>query len=138
MKIEVLHASEHRKAHYRNALEGHRAVRLLDDEGEVRGELVWRLGTEDYPEITEFGLFRREDRRQGWGTGLMEAGWADMRGFLAERGIMPRKVYLFCEAGNQPARGFYKRLGFSLEAILEGFYRGGDAALLSRPFGGDR
>ena len=135
MKIEVRHATEHRKVHYRNTLEGQRAVRLLDDEGEVRGELIWRLGTENYPEITEFGLFRPEDRRHGLGTRLMEAGWADMRAFLRERGIAARKVYLFCEAGNGPARGFYESLGFSLEAVLKGFYRGGDAALLSRPLG---
>lgn len=52
--IDIVPAPEHRPADDANVYAGYRALRAVDDAGGARGELVWRLGTGDGVEITEF------------------------------------------------------------------------------------
>ena len=66
MHINVVDAREHRLDEYEDVFRGYKALQLIDDEGRLRGELIWRLGTGDTVEITEIGIFDPADRRQGW------------------------------------------------------------------------
>lgn len=126
MKIEIVHARAHMAEEYKDYLEGQRAVRLIDDDGEIRGELVWRLAGRwrCVFEIKELGIFRDSDRRQGLGTLLIQHAMEDMRDFVArfDARYKPWKVFLFCEEKNSSARSFYEATGFLLEANLEDFY----------------
>lgn len=122
MMIEVVHAEAHKPEEYRNVLEGRRALKLLDDQGKERGELVWRLAHGHSVEIAEFGIYAPSDRRKGFGSLLLKHGISDMRSFFGSRGLAFRRIYLFCEAWNEPARGFYEANGFVKQAVLKGFY----------------
>jgi ribosomal protein S18 acetylase RimI-like enzyme len=127
--IRELAAREHLPEQYANWYEGYRALQVVDNEGTLRGELVWRLATGQTVEITEFGIIRPEDRRQGLGTRLLEAGLVSMRRFSAARDIRFRRVYAFCDSINESGRAFYEARGFRLQSILKGFYHYCDAAL---------
>ena len=98
LEVDVVHATEHMPDHYRRYIDGWRAVRLTDAEGGIRGELVWRYATGDCVEITEFGIFNEDERRQGLGTRLLEAALRDMQGFAQQIQRPVRLVYLFTEA----------------------------------------
>ncbi len=128
MRVRIIHATEHKPEHYILNIEGYRALQLLDESGVMRGELVWRVGTEQNVEITEFGIFNPQDRRQGWGTKLLESALMDIQEFFAQKGVKLRREYLFCEAKNSVARAFYEARGFTLESIIKDFYIEGDAA----------
>jgi ribosomal protein S18 acetylase RimI-like enzyme len=111
---------------------GYKAVRLVDADGRTRGELVWRLATGQTVEITEFGIYDEADRRKGWGTRLLEAGIASIRGFFAGKPYRLRRIYLFCDSINEPGRRFYEVRGFVLAAVIPKFYHYCDAALYVR------
>ena len=130
--IRELAAREHLPEQYANWYDGYRALQVVDNEGTLRGELVWRLATGQTVEITEFGIIRSEDRRQGLGTRLLESGLASMRRFCDARGIRLRRVYAFCDSINEPGRAFYEARGFRLQTILKGFYHYCDAAFYVR------
>jgi GNAT superfamily N-acetyltransferase len=130
--IRELAAREHQPEQYANWYEGYRALQVVDDEGTLHGELVWRLATGQTVEITEFGIIQPEDRRHGLGTRLLEAGLASMRRFSAARGIRLRRVYAFCDSINESGRAFYEARGFQLQIILKGFHHYCDAALYVR------
>ena len=83
MHFAAVDARQRRPVDDADALAGHRAVRLVGDDGRVRGELLWRLATGNCVEVTEFGIGDPADRRQGWGTQLLAAGLADARAFFA-------------------------------------------------------
>ena len=129
MRIEVVHATQHMADHYRPFLDGFRAVRLVDDAGSLRGELVWRLATGHTVEITEMGIFDGSDRRRGHGSALLAAALLDMESYLDSMGQKLRLVYLFCEARNDEARAFYEARGFQFQATLPSFYDDGDATI---------
>jgi hypothetical protein len=57
MRFVVVPAQLHRPDEYSDTFEGYRAVQLIDDSEEMRGELVWRLATGQTVEITEMGIF---------------------------------------------------------------------------------
>ena len=126
--IRELAAWEHLPEQYANWYEGYRAPQVVDNEGMMRGELVWRLATGQTVEITEFGIIRPEDRKQGLGIRLLGAGLASMRQFSAARGIRLRRIYAFCDSINESGRAFYEARGFRLRTILKGFYHCCDAA----------
>ena len=134
MRIEIIHAKAHMPEDYRDYLEGYRAVRLIDEAGTVRGELVWRLASRwnAVVEIKEFGLIRDSDKRQGWGTKLLDTAVRDMREYIDGLGLGYRfwKIYLLCEEKNSEARAFYKARGFSSDANLPDFYGPGEDAIL--------
>jgi hypothetical protein len=65
LRLEAVPARAHRPDEYRDVFEGYRAVRMIDDCGRLRGELVWRLATGQTVEITELGVFDESDRRHG-------------------------------------------------------------------------
>jgi len=132
MRTEIIHARDHLSDHYRDYLEGYRAVRLIDEEGCLRGELVWRLATGHTVEITEMGLFAEEDRGIGLGTRLLEAAIQDMQTYFERLEFPLRRIYLFCETINEEGRAFYEARGFRAAAVLEDFYGDGDAVLYSR------
>ena len=44
MYIDTVPAQNHMPDHYSDYLQGYRAVRLLEEDGTILGELVWRLG----------------------------------------------------------------------------------------------
>ena len=125
-RIDIVHARDHQPDHYRDYIEGQRALQLLDAEGRERAELVWRVATGHTVEITEFGIHDPQDRRKGWGTKLLKTAIEDMRGFFLKRGYRLRRVYLFCEARNGDARDFYEAQGFRLEGLMKTFYFDGD------------
>jgi ribosomal protein S18 acetylase RimI-like enzyme len=108
---------------YRRYIDGWRAMRLIDPEGNVRGELVWRYASGNNVEITEFGIFDQRDRRRGLGSRLLEAGLQDMTDFAQQIRRPIRLVYLFCETRNEPARAFYEAKGFQLCVELPDFYK---------------
>ncbi|MEM6334462.1 MAG: GNAT family N-acetyltransferase [Planctomycetota bacterium] len=132
MRFDVVDARLHRPDDYADVFQGYRAVRLIDEHDRVRGELVWRLGTGQCVEITEFGIYDEADRRQGWGTQLLNAGIESIRAFFAGKPYELRRVYLFCDSINTPGRAFYEANGFRLAAILSGFYHYCDAAMYVR------
>jgi hypothetical protein len=82
MRSEVVDARQHRPEYYADVFAGYKAVRLVDADGRTRGELAWRLATGQTVEITEFGIYDEADRRKDWGTRLLEAGIASIRGFF--------------------------------------------------------
>jgi ribosomal protein S18 acetylase RimI-like enzyme len=132
MRFEDVDARQHRPDDYADVFAGYRAVRLVGDDGRTRGELVWRLATGQAVEITEFGVYDEADRRLGWGTRLLDAGLESMRAFFADKPYRLRRVYLFCDAINEPGRRFYEARGFTLAAVLPGFHHYCDAAMYVR------
>ena len=122
LRIEIVHATEHMPDHYRRYIDGWRAVRLIDPEGDIKGELVWRYASGNNVEITEFGIAKETDRRHGLGTRLLEAGLQDMNAFAKKIQRPIRLVYLFCETQNDSARAFYEAKVFRLCAELTDFY----------------
>jgi len=130
MKTDIVHAQDHMSDRYRDYLDGYRAIRLIDDEGVIRGELVWRLASRwrATVEIKEFGLFNPEDKRKGWGTKLLETAIKDMSDYIEQLNLGYRfwRIYLFCEARNKEGQAFYQARGFQSEAVLKDFYGPGD------------
>ena len=132
MYIDIVHAQNHMPDHYNDYLQGYRAVRLLEKDETILGELVWRVASGHNIEITEFGIFEEDNRRQGWGTRLLEAAFEDMREYFMKISHPLGKVYLFCEETNQEARRFYEAKGFRLEVILKDFWADGNAVMYSQ------
>jgi ribosomal protein S18 acetylase RimI-like enzyme len=133
MTLNIVHARNHMPDHYGRDIEGQRAIRFMDNSGKIRAELVWRYATGPNVEITEFGIFDEKDRRLGLGTRLLNEGIRDMKDFSEKWGHTIRRVFLFCERGNAPARAFYEARGFTLDAQLEDYYEEeGGAVLYSR------
>ncbi|MFC1525901.1 GNAT family N-acetyltransferase [Candidatus Latescibacterota bacterium] len=134
MRIDTVHMRDHLPDGNQDYINGYRALRLVDDEGELRGELVWRLAGRWNMrfEVKEMGIYRPADRRKGWGTKLMQAGIEDMIAFTdsLDRGHSPWLAYLFCEEENTGARAFYRSCGFTEGALLPDFDGPGDAAVL--------
>ncbi|MEM8783012.1 MAG: GNAT family N-acetyltransferase [Planctomycetota bacterium] len=122
MRYDIVDAREHRPERYADAFTGYRAVRMLSDEGEALGEFIWRLGTGEAVEVTEFGIYRESGRRQGLGTQLFNAGINDIRQFFADKQYAFRRMYLFCDSTNDAGRNFYESQGFQLAAVLPDFY----------------
>lgn len=129
MQFETVDAREHKPDEYADVFEGYKAVRMIDDAGRVRGELVWRLASGQTVEITEFGIYDEADRRRGWGSQLLEAGIASMRQFFSNKSYKLRRIYLFCDSINEAGRAFYESRGFSVQALLKDFYHYCDAVL---------
>ena len=132
MYIDIVPAQNHMPDHYSDYLQGYRAVRLLEEDGTILGELVWRVVSGHNIEITEFGIFEEDNRRQGWGTRLLEAAFEDMREYFMKISHPLWKVYLFCEETNQEARRFYEAKGFRLEVILKDFWADSNAVMYSQ------
>ena len=128
MRFEVVDAREHRAEYYADTFAGYKAVRLLDDAGAVRGEFAHGQSVE----VTEFGVYRPEDRRRGWGTQLLDAGIASIRAFFADKPYTLRRIYLFCDSINDPGCAFYEARGFTVAAVLPEFYDYCDAVLYVR------
>ena len=118
--------------HYSDYLQGYQAVRLLEEDGTILGELVWRVVSGHNIEITEFGIFEEENKRKGWGTRLLEAAFEDMRQYFGKINHPLWKVYLFCEENNEEGHGFYESRGFRLEVVLKDFYPDGNAVMYSQ------
>ncbi len=117
---------------YKDKIDGQRAVLLVDENGKDRGELVWRIASDHTVEICEFGILNKDDRRQGWGTRLLNEGLEDMREYF--RHHLHHKhplhhVWLLTEGRNGDARAFYGARGFREEAVLKDFYEEGEAIL---------
>lgn len=129
MQLVTVQANRHRLEEYADVFDGHQAIQLIDESGEMRGELVWRLATGQTVEITEMGVFEEVDRRQGWGSKLLDAGLEAIREFFVGKPYRLRRVYLFCDSINQPARAFYESHGFRLVTVMAGFYHYCDASL---------
>ena len=132
MYIDIVQAQNHMPDHYSDYLQGYRAVRLLEEDGTILGELVWRVVSGHNIEITEFGVFEEENRRKGWGTRLLEAAFEDMRQYFVKIDHPLWKVYLFCEERNEEGRGFYESRGFRLEVVLKDFWEDGNAVMYSQ------
>ncbi|MEO0515589.1 MAG: GNAT family N-acetyltransferase [Planctomycetota bacterium] len=132
MHFDAIDARDHRPDRYADTFAGYRAVRMLNDEGDPIGEFVWRLGTGEAVEVTEFGIYREADRRQGRGTQLLDAGIRDIRKFYADKPYAFRRLYLFCDSTNDAGRKFYESQGFTLAATLPEFYHYCDATLYVR------
>ena len=134
MKIDIVPMQDHLPEENRDYIDGYRAVRLVDSDGQICGELTWRLAGRWHVkfEVKEMGINRPRDRRQGWGTKLMQAGIEDMVAFARayDRRYSPWLVYLFCEAKNTGARAFYKSCGFKEAALLPDFDGPGETAVL--------
>lgn len=132
MRLDIVHAREHRPDEYADTWSGYRALRLIDETGTHRGELVWRLAHGQSVEITELGIYDVQDRRQGLGTRLLDAAIADVRAFFVGKPYRLRRVYLFCDSTNDAGRRFYEARGFRQEAVLAEFYHYCDAVLYVR------
>jgi ribosomal protein S18 acetylase RimI-like enzyme len=130
--INIVPAQNHMPDHYSDYLQGYRAVRLLEEDGTILGELVWRVASGHNIEIMEFGIFEEDNRWQGWGTRLLEAVFEDIRQYFLKINHRLWKVYLFCEEANESGRGFYESQGFQLETVLKRFYPDGDAVMYSK------
>lgn len=129
MRFVIVEARTHRPDEYADVLNGYKAVQLVDGAGRIQGELVWRLATGNTVEITELGVFDESLRRKGWGTKLLDAGLESIRSFFADKTYRLRRLYVFCDAINGPARAFYEAHGFELACVLPGLYHYCDAAL---------
>jgi ribosomal protein S18 acetylase RimI-like enzyme len=102
----------------------------MNDDHEIEAELVWRLGSGNNIEITEFGVFSESNRRKGIGTLLLRAAISDMLDFSEAEGIALLNVYLFCETRNTAARSFYESHGFKLQAKVDELYEEEGGAVL--------
>jgi ribosomal protein S18 acetylase RimI-like enzyme len=129
VRFVTVPAGTHRPKEYSDVFDGYKAVQLVDESGQMRGELVWRLATGNTIEITELGVFDESLRRKGWGSKLLEAGLASIRSFFADKPYWLRRIYVFCDSVNGAARAFYEAHGFELACMLPGFYHYCDAAL---------
>jgi ribosomal protein S18 acetylase RimI-like enzyme len=129
MRFSVVPAQAHRLDEYRDTFEGYRAVQLRDDADTMVGELVWRLATGNTVEITEMGIFDESNRKRGLGSKLLAAGLESIQEFFSRKPYPLRRIYLFCDSINEPARTFYEKHGFRVESILGGFYHYCDAVL---------
>lgn len=134
MKLDIVHAREHKPEAYRDYLEGYRAVRLLDEDETILGECVWRVTSGHNVEITEMAVYEESNRRKGFGRRLMNAAFEDMRQYFASINRSMWNVYLFCEERNSGARAFYEAQQFRLETILRSFYTDGNAIMYIRAF----
>ncbi|MEM9752109.1 MAG: GNAT family N-acetyltransferase [Planctomycetota bacterium] len=105
---------------------------MLNDKRETVGEFVWRLGTGEAVEVTEFGIYRESDRRKGLGTQLFNAGVEDIRQFFADKPYAFRRMYLFCDSTNHAGRRFYESQDFELATVLPEFYGYCDATMYVR------
>ena len=132
LTVDVIRFQDHNTGEYTDKIKGQRVVRLIDECGEERGELVWRLASGHTIEICEMEITRGEDHGQGLGTRLLEESIKDMQAFFSMNQNYEgplRRIFLFTEASNDYARVFYKARGFSEEAVLQDFYDDGDAVL---------
>lgn len=127
MHTRIVSVSEHRPNHYADFINGYRAVQLLDDNENMRGELVWRLAAGHTAEITELNIFEPGDRGQGLGSMLLAAAIADMREYFSTIKKPLRRIYLFTDNRNEQARAFYEAHGFYLVKKLDGFFWWDDA-----------
>lgn len=132
MKIQIVEAQNHRLEEYAEVFEGYKALQLLDDIGKIRGELVWRLAHGRSVEITEFSIFNASDRRQGLGSKLMSEGFKSMQEFFRDKNYKLKRIYLYCESRNVPARALYEKHGFKAECTLKDYYFYCDAVLYVR------
>ena len=132
MYIDIVPARSHIPNHYSDYLQGSRALRLLQENGKILGELVWRVASGHNIEITELGISEEKNKRKGWDTRLLEAAFEDMRQYFVKINHPLWKVYLFCKERNEEGRGFYESRGFRLEVVLKDFYSDGDAVMYSK------
>ena len=134
MKIEIVHRKQHLPDAYQAYLEGQRAVRIVDEEGNVRGECIWTLAGKwrCVFEIKEIAVYNENDRRQGWASWMLREAVADMKRYVKSVNPSHRawKVFLFCEGKNDGGRAFYTSQGFVLAAELADFYGPGNTGLL--------
>ncbi len=129
MHTRIVSVSEHRPDHYADFINGYRAVQLLDDDENMRGELVWRLAAGHTVEITELNIFEPGDRDRGLGSMLLENAIADMREYFSTIKKSLRRSHLCTDNRNERARAFYGARGFRLEKKLDGFFWWDDAVL---------
>ena len=104
--------------------EGQRVLCLVDDEGVERGILMWRVASGYTAEICKFYLYREEDRRQGWGTLLLNEAFEDMRHTMRHNRNNQdplRLVWLLAERSNKVGRAFYESRGFEEQIDLPAF-----------------
>ena len=134
MRTEIVHRNEHLIEEYRPFIEGQRAIRIVDEDGSVRGECIWTLACKwrCVFEIKEIGVYEETDRRQGWASLMLREAIQDMRRYIKTVNENHRawKVFLFCEKRNTGGRAFYESRGFEQEAKLTDFSGPGETALL--------
>ena len=87
------------------------------------GHVDWELRGKGLAEITNI-VVKPRHRRQGHGSQLMEMAMVDMISYRV------RYVYLFTQAINTVAHGFYEALEFSLISYVKCFYGSQDDGVL--------
>ena len=135
MRISVKHSRDHRgRKAFRPYVNGQHAILLADDNGDFRGELVWRLANvgQGIAEITGFGIEEEENRRKGYGSLLLQRAIEDITNFMKTEGIEPRLVYLFRNHKSGVARSFYIARGFEYLVGIPGLYRDDIACIYLR------
>ncbi len=98
---------------------------------ELTGTLSWQVrgGLDDgVVELVAMGV-RNNYKRKGIGSSLIHEMVSQATKEFKEKGHELRRVYLFMEDSNEPARGFYQSLGFTEFATLEEFYPNEDASI---------
>lgn len=136
LHTQAVHLDQHHPnpapEYFKACLDGMRAIRLLDEQDRLRGNLVWRYASGGTAEICDIAVLDEADFDQGFGTQMMQAALDDMRAFFAAIGQPLQRVWLLTEADNLRAHAFYLRRGFVRLAELPGFYNGRDALLFMR------
>ena len=135
MQVQVKHSRDHHgRREFRPYVDGQHAIVLEDESGCYRGELVWRLANigQGIAEITGLGLADEADRRQGWGSLLLETALRDIVAFMKKCDIEPRLVYLFAAEESEGAKAFYEARGFRFLTRAPGLYKIGTACLYAR------
>ena len=131
LSFTKLHFKDH-NGELRDKIEGQRVLLLMDQDGGLRGELVWRVASGHTIEICEFFIHREEDQRHGWGTMMLKEMLTDARKFFGTctgYDEPPRRVWAMTPQDNSIGRSFYEKSGFEQQILLEGFYVDGDAVM---------
>ncbi|MGY5875283.1 MAG: GNAT family N-acetyltransferase [Candidatus Thorarchaeota archaeon] len=100
-------------------------------DGELSGTLSWEIrgGPDDgVIELAAMGV-RDAYKRKGVGSSLVKEMLSQAAEEFNEKGYEIRRVFLFMEHSNEPAREFYKSLGFVESATLQEFYPSEDASI---------
>ena len=92
----------------------HNFTVIAKDSGKIIGILQWHVKEDPNHGVAEFEEVHvsRKYRRMGIGSLLVKFAINSVRGYFKKAGIKPRKIFIFVDEDNKPARALYEKHGF--------------------------